>query len=211
MKKNEISFRESANVNLTSVNYEQEFAGVNYGKLTKAFRDVLMEFRKFKACVKTLDTLPTITVTVGDKEMTHKELLSKIGVKFDKNGRIDVESIKAIWSMRSEDGYMKVYRSVTGTIMREGDKPEKVYRWNADKHEYQTVRIYAPVIVEKWNLDTLLKGLAQIVTIKEQEKRLEKTMQEWSAVKDVYVFDKQTNKGGVTNKARKVSKDNVVF
>lgn len=211
MKKNEISFRESANVELTSVNYEQEFAGVNYAKLTKAFRGVLTEFRKFKACVKCLDTLPAITVTIGDKEMSHVDLLKKIGVKYDRKGNIDVESVKAIWSMRSDDGYMKVYRNVTGTITREGEKSEKVYYWDAKKKEYQTVRVYTQTIVEKWNVDTLLKGLAQIVTIKEQQTREEKTRKEWGKVKKVYVFDKTQNKGGVTNKAKEVAKDRVMF
>lgn len=214
MKKNEISFRESvdATIEVASVDYA-ELGGINYAKLNKALRGLLLEFRKFKACVKVLDTLAItpITLTVGDKEMTHIELLKAMGVKFDAQGHIIPDSIKAIWTMRSEDGYMKVYKNVTGTITREGDKPEKVYHWDSKKKTYETVRIYTQTIIEKWSVDILLKGLAQLATIKEQETHEEKTLKEWNAIKKTYVFDKTQNKGGVTNKAKEVAKDRVVF
>lgn len=213
MKKNEISFRESVNaIEVASVNYD-ELGGINYAKLSKALRGLLLEFRKFKACVKILDTLALtpITLTVGDKEMTHIDLFKAMGVKFDASGHIIVDSIRAIWAMRSEDGYARYYKPVTGTIRREGDKPEKVYHWDSKKKEYQTVRIYTQTIIEKWSVDTLLKGLAQLATIKEQEAREEKTRKEWNAIKKTYVFDKTQNKGGVTNKAKEVAKDRVEF
>lgn len=216
MKKNEINFRENVNaIEVASVNFEQELgSGINYAKLTKAFRGLLLEFRKFKACVKTLDTLAQtpITLTIGDKEMTHIELLKKIGVQFDKQGHIIVDSIKALWSMRTEDGYMKYYRPVTGSIvLTEGEKAERVYHWDSKKKKYETVRIYTQVVIEKWNVDTLLKGLAQVATIKEQEQREEKTRKEWNTIKKVYVFEKKVNKGGETNKAKEIAKDRVNF
>lgn len=214
MKKNEISFRESvdATINVASVDYA-ELGGINYAKLSKALRGLMLEFRKFKACVKVLDTLSVtpISLTVGDKEMTHTDLLRLMGVKFDSQGHIIADSIKAIWTMRTEDGYMKVYKNVTGIIMREGDKGDKVYHLDSKKKEYQTVRIYTQTVIEKWSVDTLLKGLAQLATIKEQETREEKTRKEWSAIKKTYVFEKTQNKGGVTNKAKEVAKDRVVF
>ena len=213
MKKNEISFRESVNaIEIASVNYDS-LSGINYAKLNKALRGLLLEYRKFKACVKVLDTLAVtpITLTVGDKEMTHIELLKAMGVEFDAQGHIIADSIKALWTMRSEDGYMKVYKNVTGTITREGDKPEKVYHWDSKKKEYQTVRIYTQTIIEKWSVDILLKGLAQLATIKEQETHEEKTRKEWNAIKKTYIFDKQTNKGGIKNTAKEVAKDRVVF
>lgn len=213
MKKNEISFRESANVEMTSVNYES-LNGINYAKLNKALRGLLLEFRKFKACVKVLDTLAItpITLTVGDKEMSHIDLLKAMGVKFDAQGHIIADSIKALWTMRTEDGYMKLYKNVTGSIvLTEGEKAEKVYHWDAKAKKYETVRIYTQVVIEKWSVDTLLKGLAQLATIKEQEQREEKTRKEWNTVKKTYVFEKKVNKGGETNKAKEVAKDRVNF
>ena len=212
MKKNEISFRESANVEMTSVNYEG-LAGINYAKLNKALRGLLLEFRKFKACVKVLDTLAAtpITLTVGDKEMSHIDLLRLMGVAFDENGHIIVDSIKAIWAMRSEDGYMKYYKNVTGSILNEGDKADKVYHWDSKSKTYQTCRIYTQTVIEKWSVDILLKGLAQLATIKEQETREEKTRKEWNAIKKTYIFEKKVNKGGETNKAKEVAKERVVF
>lgn len=213
MKKNEINFRENVNaIEVAGVNYDA-LGGINYAKLNKALRALLLEFRKFKSCVKVLDTLTLtpVTITVGDKEMTHIELLKLMGVKFDAQGHIIADSIKALWTMRSEDGYMKIYRPVTGTIIREGEKPEKVYHWDAKQKKYATVRIYTQTIIEKWNVDTLLKGLAQIATIKEQEAREEKTRKEWNSIKKTYVFDQTQNKGGVTNKAKEVAKDRVCF
>ena len=206
------SFRELGNVELTSMDYSNEFAGINYAKLNKGFRGLLMETRKFKACVKMLDTIAPVTITVGDKEMTHIDLLKSIGIEYDENGSIILDSVKAIWCMKSADGYMQVYRPVTGTFKVEGeDKPQKVYHWDSKKKEYLTVKEYKPVIVEKWNIETLLKGLAQIVTLKEQETRMEKTHKEFEALKKVYIFNKQTNKGGVTNKAKEIAKDRVMF
>jgi hypothetical protein len=148
---------------------------------------------------------------VGDKEMTHVELLRAMGVKFDDHGHIISDSIKALWTMRTEDGYMKVYKNVTGTIMREGEKPEKVYHWDTKKKTYETCRIYTQTVIEKWSVDILLKGLAQLATIKEQETHEEKTIKEWNAIKKTYVFDKQTNKGGVKNTAKEVAKERVMF
>lgn len=212
MKKNEISFRESANVEMTSVNYEG-LAGINYAKLNKALRGLLLEFRKFKACVKVLDTLSAtpITLTVGDKEMTHIELLRLMGVQFDAQGHIIPDSIKAIWTMRTEDSYMRLYKNVTGSILNEGDKADKVYRWDTKGKKYETVRIFTQVVIEKWSVDTLLKGLAQLATIKEQETHEEKSRKEWNAIKKTYIFEKRVNKGGETNKAKEVAKERVVF
>lgn len=213
MKNNQISFKESVNaIDVASANYDS-LNGINYAKLNKALRGLLLEFRKFKQCVKVLDTLAVtpITVTVGDKEMTHIELLKAMGVQFDEQGHIIVDSIKAIWTMRSEDGYMMLYKNVTGTITREGDKADKVYRWDAKAKDYQTVRIYTQTIIEKWSVDILLKGLAQLATIKEQQTREEKTRKEWNAIKKTYIFEKQTNKGGVHNKAKEVAKERVCF
>ena len=212
MKKNEIDFRENANVEMTSVNYEG-LSGINYAKLNKALRGLLLEFRKFKACVKVLDTLAItpVTVTVGDKEMTHIELLQLMGVQFDAQGHIIADSIKAIWTMRTDDNYMKFYKNVTGTITREGDKPEKVYHWDAKKKTYETCRIYTQTVIEKWSVDILLKGLAQLATIKEQETHEEKTRKEWNAIKKTYIFDKVQNKGGIKNNAKEVAKDRVCF
>lgn len=214
MKKNEISFRESvdATIEVASVDYA-ELGGINYAKLSKALRGLLLEFRKFKACVKVLDTLSVtpISLTVGDKEMTHTDLLRLMGVKFDAQGHIIADSIKAIWTMRTEDGYMKYYKPITGTITREGDKPEKVFHWDAKKKVYQTVRIYTQTVIEKWSVDTLLKGLAQLATIKEQETREEKTRKEWNAIKKTYIFDKVQNKGGIKNTAKEVAKERVMF
>ena len=213
MKKNEISFRESANVEMTSVNYDG-LSGINYAKLNKALRGLLLEFRKFKACVKVLDTLAAtpITLTVGDKEMSHIELLKLMGVKFDAQGHIIADSIKAIWTMRSDDGYMKVYRPITGTIvLTEGEKGERVYHWDAKAKKYATCRIFTQTIVEKWNVDTLLKGLAQLATMSEHVEHEKKDRKAWDSLKKVYVFEKKVNKGGETNKAKEVAKDRVVF
>ena len=213
MKTNEIIFKESVNaIEIASVDYS-ELNGINYAKLNKALRGLMLEFRKFKQCVKVLDTLSVtpITLTVGDREMNHIELLKIMGVQFDNQGHIIADSIKAIWAMRTEDGYMKFYKNVTGTITRENDKADKVYHWDSKNKVYQTVRIYTQTVIEKWSVDILLKGLAQLATIKEQEKREEKTRKEWNAIKKTYIFEKTQNKGGINNKAKEVAKERVCF
>ena len=178
--------------------------------LNKALRGVFTETCKFKQAVRIFDGMGKLQVQVGKTSMTFAELLEKAGVKYA-NGRIDVESLKKFWQVKTEDGYMGVYRNVSGKMRVEGEKPVPVYTWNADKQEHKTVQVFKKVAVEKWNANLILKGIAQSLFLAQMEKKAEDSQIKWAAVEEVYVFDSIRGKESETNKKHVIAKDRVEF
>lgn len=202
---------ESANVQNVQVANELEDV-LAATSLNKALREVFLETMKFKQAVRIFDSMGNMTMTIGkDKKMTFAQLLNMVGAKYT-NGKVDYKSLQAAWTIKSDDGYMSVYRNVTGKVhIGDDNTTTNAYTWNEEKGRYETVRQFKRVTVEKWNAALILKGIAQMLTPATVAKQIEKSEKEWEAVEEVYIFDKRTEKGSITNKARKVNKVDVEF
>lgn len=201
---------ESANVQNVQVANELEDV-LAATSLNKALREVFLETMKFKQAVRIFDSMGKMTMTIGKQKMTFAQLLDMVGAKYT-NGKVDYKSLQAAWTIKSDDGYMSVYRNVTGKVhIGDDNTTTNAYTWNEEKGRYETARQFKRVTVEKWNAALILKGIAQMLTPATVAKQIEKSEKEWEAVEEVYIFDKRTEKGSVTNKARKVNKVDVEF
>lgn len=201
---------ESANVQNVQVANELEDV-LAATSLNKALREVFLETMKFKQAVRIFDSMGKMTMTIGKQKMTFAQLLNMVGAKYT-NGKVDYKSLQAAWTIKSDDGYMSVYRNVTGKVhIGDDNTTTNAYTWNEEKGRYETARQFKRVTVEKWNAALILKGIAQMLTPATVAKQIEKSEKEWEAVEEVYIFDKRTEKGSVTNKARKVNKVDVEF
>lgn len=201
---------ESANVQNVQVANELEDV-LAATSLNKALREVFLETMKFKQAVRIFDSMGNMTMTIGKQKMTFAQLLNMVGAKYT-NGKVDYKSLQAAWTIKSDDGYMSVYRNVTGKVhIGDDNTTTNAYTWNEEKGRYETARQFKRVTVEKWNAALILKGIAQMLTPATVAKQIEKSEKEWEAVEEVYIFDKRTEKGSVTNKARKVNKVDVEF
>lgn len=207
MEKNEV-INESANV-VANNELADVFA---YTNLKSAMAKALLETMKFKNAIKVFNGLWSIQCEVGKEKLTLREVFKKAGVPF-KGGYVDVQGFIDMWGIKTADGHMAIYRPVTGKFHTgESDKATtNVYAWNEDKKAYETVRIMKLVAVEKWNAALILKGVLQMLTPATTAKQVAKSEEEWADVKDVFVFDKRTEKGSVTNKARAIQKNQVEF
>lgn len=207
MKKNEV-INESANVVVNS-----ELSDVlAYTNLKSAMAKVLLETMKFKNAIKVFNGLWSIECKVGNETMKLRDVFKKAGVPF-KGGYVDVQGFIDMWGIKTEDGFMAIYRPVTGKFHTgENDKAvTNVYTWNEDKGAYETVRLMKLVAVEKWNAAIILKGVLQMLTPATTAKQIAKSEEAWAGIDEVYVFEKRTEKGSVTNKAKKIQKSQVEF
>ena len=201
---------ESANVQNVQVANELEDV-LAATSLNKALREVFLETMKFKQAVRIFDSMGKMTMTIGKQKMTFAQLLDMVGANYT-NGKVDYKSLQAAWTIKSDDGYMSVYRNVTGKVhIGDDNTTTNAYTWNEEKGRYETARQFKRVTVEKWNAALILKGISQMLTPATVAKQIEKSEKEWEAVEEVYIFDKRTEKGSVTNKARKVNKVDVEF
>lgn len=201
---------ESANVQNVQVANELEDV-LAATSLNKALREVFLETMKFKQAVRIFDSMGKMTMTIGKQKMTFAQLLDMVGAKYT-NGKVDYKSLQAAWTIKSDDGYMSIYRNVTGKVhVGDDNTTTNAYTWNEEKGRYETARQFKRVTVEKWNAALILKGIAQMLTPATVAKQIEKSEKEWEAVEEVYIFDKRTEKGSITNKARKVNKVDVEF
>lgn len=183
-------------------------------QMQKAFGAVLTETRKFKQALKVFDGMGELPVPISkNKTAKFADLLKDIGVKYHKNGHIDVDSVKKAWGVNTDDGYMAVYRNVIGyESSKENDDPRKVYVWNEEKKAFLGVSVMKKVAVEKWNAQLILRGLLQTAFVEKFEKSAKESVEKWEQFDgDLYVFDKVQNKNGVNNKAKKIRKTQVEF
>lgn len=201
---------ESANVQNVQVANELEDV-MAATSLNKALREVFLETMKFKQAVRIFDSMGKMTMTIGKQKMTFAQLLNMVGAKYT-NGKVDYKSLQAAWTIKSDDEYMSVYCNVTGKVhIGDDNTTVNAYTWNEEKGRYETARQFKRVTVEKWSAALILKGIAQMLTPATVAKQIEKSEKEWEAVEEVYIFDKRTEKGSITNKARKVNKVDVEF
>ena len=209
MKKNE---KTNAQVEMGAME-SVENAVLSFSAMNKAFGAVFGETMKFKQALRVFDGMATLKVPISKtKTMRFDEILRTIGVEY-KSGRLDAKSVMAAWNIKTEDGYMAIYKNVIGyESAYSEEKPRKVYTWSEERKEYVGVSVVKVVAVEKWNARTILRGLLQTAHRARFEKAQEDSLKAWKEFDgDLFVFDKVQDKGGVHNKAKKIRKTQVEF
>lgn len=198
----------------TIVSNEKEYS---FATMTKGMREVLLQTRTLSQALKVFNGLMGMTITANKIEMTIGQWFEACGVAVGKNGRISPKQLLAAWKIKDEQGMPQVYRNVPVRLMSEdkGDKSTatRIYIYDSEDSEYEPASVYKRVVIEenRWTADVILRGLLQGAFMDKMEKKAEKSADDWKAVKKVYRFSKQTQKGSVTNKAIECKKENCVF
>lgn len=185
---------------------------VNYAVMSKAFNEILKQTRSLSQCVKVFDGLMGQALTVKDTTMTIGQWFAKAGVKLQR-GKLTIKAVLDAWAFLDDDNQPMVWRNVAcHTITEDPKDSERVYTYSPKKGwiavaRYQKVTVGA----NNWSAGVLLQGILQAAFAARTIEKGEESAKAFEDLKDLYTFDKRVNKGGMDNKARKVSKDLVTF
>lgn len=105
-----------------------------------------------------------------------------------------------------------MYKNVAGYIVTDDeDTPQIVPVYTFDGAKWNKVSRMELVTIEKWSADVILRGLLQGAFPNKTAKKVQKSLDAWNDIKEVFTFEKRNDKGGVNNKAVSVQKNSVCF
>lgn len=190
-----------------------ESQGYSYANMNKAFREILTKTQTLNQAVKTFGGLMNVAITVGNDTRTIREWLTIAGVQFDKDGKLTAKNVLQAWPFQSEDGKTQfMYRNVPGCIAdRTAEKPTMIPVYTFNGAKWNKVCLMKQVHVTKWSADVILKGLLQGAFPERLAKQVQKSADAWADVKEIFIFAKRNDKGGVNNIAIETAKDKVEF
>lgn len=190
-------------------------AGVSYATQAKAHSEIGKRTHSLNQAVKAFNGGPFLNepITVKDTTRTVREWLELTGVEI-KNGKLTPKAVINAWVFKDEQGKQQLWRNVPCTTMAEDPKDrQRVYTYDEDKAKWVVVNRYQRVTIGEhgWTSDVILRGLLQGMFPQMNIEKGEKSIKAFDELEHLYVFDKRNDKGGVSNKAKEVSKDRVQF
>ena len=204
-----VQAKESVNSEVM-VQVAEAFGAMTQAECKKAAKLVLDETLSLNQAIKVFGGLWDKRFKTDKRTYTLKELCAQIGMQ-----KMSVSELRRVWALKDAQGCLAVWANVTATLIQEeGAKGTKVLYQDVTKGEdgtetleWKTVRRYQAVTVQKWTARTILNGILQsIFADKESEKAAKSAADVENIMKgDLYIFRSQIGKGGVNNKAHKLS------
>lgn len=195
-----------------NVHITAEAQGYSYASMTKGASEILKATRTINQCVKLFNGLLGETYTVGKETHTFKEWFQICGVPFADKGGLTAKNLLSVWPYKEGEKVCKMYKNVAGYIVTDDeDTPQIVPVYTFDGAKWNKVSRMELVTIEKWSADVILRGLLQGAFPNKTAKKVQKSLDAWNDIKEVFTFEKRNDKGGVNNKAVSVQKNSVCF
>ena len=200
-----VQAKESVNSEVM-VQVAEAFEAMTQAECKKAAGLVLGATMSLNQAIKVFNGLWSVEFKTAKRTYTLQELCAQSGMS-----KMSVSERRRVWTLKNAKGELMQYRQVSAGVVREGEKPQRVYYQHINPEngavEWFVLRRIEAQVVERWNARTILQGILQSIFAEKCASDAEKSVKaaEELLKGDVYTFRSQVNKGGINNQAHKLS------